>query len=202
MDDSNSSIRSLPTKMASLAALSSLPGSSQRADDSRQHQNDSITSSKEDFSLPSSFSPSIDDGGNDAMIIHGKEGSVSTLEVYSQDDAKSVNSEQQLALRIDKETKPHHHLLRLLKEMDLGDESSDSTKNEAVASLIGDFERDVTLIQQKIQNEKLLKNTAENPAPLPPGWIALECPDTLDIYYVNEATGDVSGLCTYVCVGC
>ncbi|KAK1738380.1 WW domain-containing protein [Skeletonema marinoi] len=174
--------------MASLAALSSPTGSSQRADDSR----DSVTSSKEDFSLPSSFSPSIDDGGNDAMIIHGKEGSVSTLEVYSQDDAKSVNSEQQLALRIDKETKPHHHLLRLLKEMDLGDESSDSTKNEAVASLIGDFERDVTLIQQKIQNEKLLKNTAENPAPLPPGWIALECPDTLDIYYVNEATGDTT----------
>ena len=134
---------------------------------------------------------------NTTMIIHGKEESVSTLDVYSHDDTKSVNSEQQLALRIDKETKPHHHLLRLLREMDLGDESSDPSKNEAVASLIGDFERDVTLIQQKIQNEKLPKNTAENenPAPLPPGWIALECPDTLDIYYANEETGEVS--CTY-----
>eukprot|EP00986_Skeletonema_menzelii_P002887 scaffold843_cov143-Skeletonema_menzelii.AAC.6 len=170
--------------MTSLAALSSPPAS--------QGANDSVASSKEDSSIPSSFSPSMDGGCHDTMIIHGKEGSVSTLEVYSQDDTQSVNSEQQLALRIDKETKPHHHLLRLLREMDLGDESSDPAKNEAVASLIGDFERDVTLIQQKIQNEKLLKNTAENPAPLPPGWIALECPDTLDIYYANEETGDTT----------
>lgn len=189
--------------MTSLAALSS--PASQGAEDSSHHLNDSVASSKEDSSIPSSFSPSMDsmDGGckDNTMIIHGKDESVSTLDVYSQDDTKSVNSEQQLALRIDKETKPHHHLLRLLREMDLGDESSDPTKNEAVESLIGDFERDVTLIQQKIQNEKLLKNTAENPPPLPPGWIALECPDTLDIYYANEETGDVSGLyCTYACV--
>lgn len=176
--------------MASLAALSS---HSQRSADSRHSQNDSVASSKEDSSSPSSVSPIVGDGGNDAMIIRGKEGSVSTLEAYTQDDA-SVNSEQQLALRIDKETKPHHHLLRLLKEMDLGDESNDPTKNEAVASLIGDFERDVTKIQQKIKNEKLLKNTAENPLPLPPGWIALECPDTMDIYYANEDTGEVSCL--------
>lgn len=181
--------------MASLAALSS---PSPRSADSRNNQNDSVASSKEDSSFPSSASPIVD-GGNDTMIIRGKEGSVSTLEAYTQDDA-SVNSEQQLALRIDKETKPHHHLLRLLKEMDLGDESSDPTKNEAVASLIGDFERDVTQIQQKIQNEKLLKNTAENPMPLPPGWIALECPDTMDIYYANEETGEVSALCTCACV--
>ncbi len=172
--------------MASLATLSS-----QRSADSSKNQNDSVASSKEDSSFPSSVSPIVDKGGNDAMIIRGKEGSVSTLEEYTQDDA-SVNSEQQLALRIDKETKPHHHLLRLLKEMELGDESSDPTKNEAVASLIGDFERDVTQIQQKIQNEKLLKNTAENPTPLPPGWIALECPDTMDIYYANQKTGEVS----------
>ncbi len=172
--------------MTSLAALSS-----QRSADSRHSQNDSVASSKETSSFPSSASPIVGDGFNDAMIIRGKEGSVSTQDSYTQDDA-SVNSEQQLVLRIDKETKPHHHLLRLLKEMDLGDESSDPTKNEAVASLIGDFERDVTQIQQKIQNEKLLKNTAENPTPLPPGWIALECPDTMDIYYANEETGEVS----------
>mmetsp|Transcript_15577 Transcript_15577/g.24167 ORF Transcript_15577/g.24167 Transcript_15577/m.24167 type:complete len:518 (+) Transcript_15577:144-1697(+) len=169
--------------MASLAALSS--GSSQRSADSRQNQS-------EDSSFLSSSSPNVDDGGNETMVIRGKEGSLSALDVYTQDDAKSVNSEQQLALRIDKETKPHHHLLRLLKEMDLGDESSDPTKNEAVASLIGDFERDVTQIQQQIQNEKLLKNTAENPVPLPPGWIALECPDTMDIYYANEETGETT----------
>jgi len=181
------SSRSYLAKMASLAALSS---PSPRSADSRNNQNDSVASSKEDSSFPSSASPIVD-GGNDTMIIRGKEGSVSTLEAYTQDDA-SVNSEQQLALRIDKETKPHHHLLRLLKEMDLGDESSDPTKNEAVASLIGDFERDVTQIQQKIQNEKLLKNTAENPMPLPPGWIALECPDTMDIYYANEETGETT----------
>ena len=189
--------------MTSLAALSSPPVSAQRVEDSSL-LNDSVASSsvKEDSSIPSSFSPSMDGSyNNNTMIIHGKEESVSTLDVYSHDDTKSVNSEQQLALRIDKETKPHHHLLRLLREMDLGDESSDPSKNEAVASLIGDFERDVTFIQQKIQNEKLLKNTAENenPAPLPPGWIALECPDTLDIYYANEETGEVS---FYVLVFC
>lgn len=176
--------------MTSLAALSSSPPSrsSQRGEDSRQ--NDS-SSNKEEFSLPSSCSPSID-GSKNAIIIRGKQQSVSTLEIYSQDGTESVNSEQQLALRIDKETKPHHHLLRLLKEMDPGDESSDPTKGEAVASLIGDFEADVEHIQQTIQNEKLLKDTAENPPPLLPGWIALECPDSGDVYYANEATGDVS----------
>jgi hypothetical protein len=187
--------------MASLAALSSLNKSPRRADDSRQ--SGSVSSSKEEFSLPSSFSPSMDDSKN-AIVIRGKQRSVSTLEIYSQDGVESVNSEQQLALRIDKETKPHHHLLRLLKEMDLGDESSDPTKGEAVASLIEDFEKDVTQIQQKIQNEKLLKDTAENPPPLPPGWIALECPDSGDIYYENEATGVVSSTCMlvdiYVCL--
>jgi hypothetical protein len=185
----------LQLEMASLEALSSFPKSSRRAVDSRQ--SDSEMSSKE-FSIPSSFAPSIEDSNN-VILIRGKQRSVSTLEIYSQDGEESVNSEQQLALRIDKETKPHHHLLRLLKEMELSDESSDPTKGEAVASLIEDFEKDVTLIQQKIQNEKLLKYTAENPPPLPPGWIALECPDSGDIYYENEETGVVSSTMMYAC---
>ena len=184
--------------MTSLTALSSFPGSSRRAGDSRH--NDSIGSSSKEFSLQSSLTPNTF-GSKNEMIIRGsgsgQQQSVSTLEIYNQDGAESVNSEQQLALRIDKETKPHHHLLRLLKEMDPGDETSDPTKGEAVASLIGDFERDVSLIQQKIENEKLLKDSAENTPPLPANWIALECPQTGDIYYANEETGDVSNM---ICV--
>ena len=173
-------------------ALSSPNTSSPEAEvNESQNQNNLIASSKEDFSLPSSFSPSMSGGSNkNVMVIQGN----------SQDSVTSVNSEQQLAMRIDKETKPHHHLLRLLKELDMdSEESSDPTKGEAVASLVSDFEKEVLQIERKIHNEKMLTNTAEN-TELPPGWIALECPDTLEIYYANEETGDVSGCFVWICV--
>jgi len=160
--------------MTSLASRSSFPRSSQKAKKSRHNK---------------SF------GSSKGILVRGEhQRDSSALEIFNQADEDSVNSEQQLALRMDKETRPHHHLLRLLKEMDVGDE----TKGEAVASLIGDFERDVTLIQRKIQNEKLLLDSAANPPPLPPGWVALEDPDSGDIYYANEATGYVSNNCVSI----
>ena len=107
-----------------------------------------------------------------------------------------ANSEDQLALRISKETKPMMHLLRLLKEMDDvsgGGSQAGDPKSKAVASLIGDFEKEVTLIEHRIKDENLIMN-GEQP-PLPPNWIALEDPDSGDIYYANEATGERVPLC-------
>ncbi|KAL9179415.1 hypothetical protein ACHAXT_008705 [Thalassiosira profunda] len=98
--------------------------------------------------------------------------------------------EDPVALKISQETKPMNHLLRLLKEMELpdgGGRASADPKGRARASLISDFEREVSLIEHRIKDEHLLTN-GELP-PLPPHWIALEDPDSGDVYYANEATG-------------
>lgn len=109
------------------------------------------------------------------------------------DQSSAANSEDRLALRISRETKPMMHLLNLLREME-GESfnASGSTigdaKVNARASLISDFEREVALIEHRIKDETLIMN-GEQP-PLPPDWIALEDPDSGDIYYANEASGE------------
>jgi hypothetical protein len=80
------------------------------------------------------------------------------------------------------------HLLRLLKEMEDHDNPDQDPKGRARASLISDFEDEVTLIEHRIKDENLIMK-GEQP-PLPPNWLALEDPGSGDIYYANEETGE------------
>lgn len=142
-----------------------------------------------------------DDHSGRMEVYSASEGSVQVLDqannsvVTTEEDASSMNTEDRLELRISKETKPMMHLLRMLKEIEDekaknngGSTNSGDPKSKAVASLISDFEKEVTLIEHRIKDESLIMN-GEQP-PLPPNWIALEDPDSGDIYYANEATGD------------
>jgi hypothetical protein len=144
------------------------------------------------LSLPSSF------GGSayTRKSVKKEDGAISvvTQDIVSvKSDTESVNTETQLALRVEKETKPMMHLVRLLKEMDPGAENNTDSKNNAIASLINEFEEEVVNIEQRIINPMLtngeegvddkLKQIMEG---LPPDWIALIDEDSGDVYYSNE----------------
>ena len=122
---------------------------------------------------------------------HGKNDRVGNAE----DDAAS---EDQLAARISKETETMMHLVRLLKEMDDGNGNyhagSGDPKGRALASLLHDFENEISMIEHRVKDEYLIMN-GEQP-PLPKNWIALEDPGSGDIYYANEETGKLR-LCMY-----
>jgi len=141
----------------------------------------------------------------------------------AQDDINNSSKEDQLTIRISKETKPMMHLLRMLKEMDTNDDTitnpsnsnnqlsinttNNNPKNKAISSLISDFEQEVTLIEHRIKDETKIVNYDDNGdnnnnsneqsstsltssiQPLPPNWIALEDPNSGDVYYANEVTG-------------
>jgi hypothetical protein len=82
------------------------------------------------------------------------------------------------------------HLLNLLKEMDGGDSSGKQSTNDAIASLISEFEEEVAIMEQRIRNP-LLTNGEEGGLlmeGLPRGWVALEDPDSGDVYYSNEVS--------------
>ena len=87
------------------------------------------------------------------------------------------------------------HLLKLLKEMDPDGEGGD-----AVNSLINEFEEEVVQIEHRIQNKNLTCDGSDNGddgsssqlQDLPPDWIALEDPDSGDVYYANEVTGETT----------
>lgn len=84
-----------------------------------------------------------------------------------------------------------HHLLRLLKDMEpatAANTTGHDPKDRARASLISDFEQEVQVIEHRMKDENMILN-GEQP-PLPPNWIALEDPDSGDVYYANEATGE------------
>lgn len=180
-----------------------------------REENSACSSYAGELSLPSSFAGSSRGSGGGAGSTVGIEssiesqmrpqdlGNIGAVEVYSgqgqvaagvdsavtsEDDG--VNSEDQLALQISKETKPMMHLLGLLKEIDNGSgNQSGDPKSKAVASLISDFEQELSLIEHKIKGEIMIMN-GEQP-PLPPNWIALEAnPGGGDIYYANEVTGE------------
>ena len=127
------------------------------------------------------------------------------ISANEQDDNSSLTSTDALALRISKETKPMHHLLRLLKDMEpatAANTTGHDPKDRARASLISDFEQEVQVIEHRMKDENMILN-GEQP-PLPPNWIALEDPDSGDVYYANEATGTYVMLFAYyslVCVG-
>lgn len=120
--------------------------------------------------------------------------SVVTQDIVSvKSDAESVNTETQLALRVEKETKPMMHLVKLLKEMDPGAENNSDSKNNAIASLIDEFEEEVVNIEQQIMNPMLTNGEDEGNdelqqimEELPPDWIALIDEDSGDVYYSNE----------------
>lgn len=174
------------------------------------------------FSLPSSFaSEGTSRNGESRAIVssldsqsHQMQGSI---ELYNQDNCKdlqtssflpteaiddgasasaSANSEDQLALQISKETKPMLHLLRLLKEMEDDGNLEQDPKGRARASLISDFEEEVTLIEHRIKGKHL--PIEEEQPPLPPNWLALEDPTSGDIYYANEKTGEIHAICLVV----
>jgi hypothetical protein len=105
-------------------------------------------------------------------------------------DSTSKGNGDELAVKISKETKPMLHLLRLLKEMDYGNDNevgNDDPKGRAVTSLIDDFKNEVSLIEHRIKDQYSIMNGVQ--PPLPPDWIALEDMHSGDIYYANEATG-------------
>ena len=124
-------------------------------------------------------------------------------EKEEEDDADSTD---QIALRISKETRPMMHLVRLLKEMDDGKGNyhagNTDPKGKALASLIHEFENEISLIEHRVKDEYLIMNgdqpqqqeqqelEQQQPPPLPPNWIALEDPASGDVYYANEATGE------------
>ena len=75
-------------------------------------------------------------------------------------------------------------------------------RNKAISSLISDFEQEVTLIEHRIKedetnlvnynnnsNEQSSTSVTSSIQPLPPNWIALEDPNSGDVYYANEVTG-------------
>jgi len=146
---------------------------------------------------------------------------VDSLQLAQDDNINNNSKEDQLTIRISKETKPMMHLLRMLKEMDTNDTDTTSSadnsnnqlsvnntnnnpKNKAISSLISDFEQEVTLIEHRIKDEtklvhyddnneqsstSLVSKASSSIQPLPPNWIALEDPNSDDVYYANEVTG-------------
>ena len=136
--------------------------------------------------------------GSRALVTHSqanglKNSSNTAMELYSSNNSQlsSVNEEEQLALRIEGETKSHNHLLRLLQEID--DENGNSSADpigQSIASLMNEFRHEANVIEHRIKDEHLLMN-GEQP-PLPPDWIALEDPGSGDIYYANEVTGETT----------
>lgn len=166
------------SKLATITSLSSMECSTSVVSASSQSQ---------EFSLPSSFG-----GGSKANDDQA-------IETYSQGNETSSqtddNSETQLALQVAKEVKPMLHLLKLLKEMDPDGEGGD-----AVNSLINEFEEEVVQIEHRIQNKNLICDGSDNGddgsssqlQDLPPDWIALEDPDSGDVYYANEVTGETT----------
>ena len=126
-----------------------------------------------------------------------------TTDGKENDDDDDADSKDQLAVQISKETQPMMHLIRLLKEMDDGKGNyhagSTDPRGRALASLIHDFENEVSLIEHRVKDEYLIMNGEQPPpqeeeeepfSPLPPNWIALEDPGSGDVYYANEATGE------------
>lgn len=179
---------SLPSSFASSTNGSSASrgGAGTTAVISDIHDNDSD-------SLVTRQLPSSQDGDSGRLEVYDNgQGQVSLTgggdTTVTSAEGSEANSEDQLALRISKETKPMMHLLRLLKDIDdrNGNEHADP-KSKAVASLISDFEQEVSLIEHRMKDENLIMN-GEHP-PLPPNWIALEDPDSGDVYFANEATG-------------
>eukprot|EP00804_Cyclotella_cryptica_P001489 CCRYP_003714-RD/>CCRYP_003714-RD protein AED:0.34 eAED:0.34 QI:140/0.66/0.85/1/0.66/0.42/7/1908/789 len=169
----------------------------------------SSSSSRAELSVPSSF------GGRAAQRALVKRGEDS---VTSQSEE---GSETQLALRVEKETRPVMHLLRLLKEMEgqnggghplltvsahtLGNLTGKS-KNNAIASLINEFEKEVTTIERRITNPNMICDEASSQEDsngtdssnsqiqlqeLPPDWIALEDPD-ITLRIVLQVTGETT----------
>ena len=110
-------------------------------------------------------------------------------------ETSSTNTETRLALRVEKETKPVLHLVKLLKEMDVDahhDNNNLTSKNEAIASLISELEEEAITIERRIvhpalcngeENENDMMRLGEE---LPRDWVALEDPESGDIYYSNE----------------
>ena len=85
-------------------------------------------------------------------------------EKEEEDDADSTD---QIALRISKETRPMMHLVRLLKEMDDGKGNyhagNTDPKGKALASLIQDFENEISLIEHRVKDEYLIMNGEQLP---------------------------------------
>ncbi len=119
-----------------------------------------------------------------------------TTKAEHDDDEDDSDNKDQLAVRISKETEPMMHLVRLLKEMDDGKgnyhAASTDFKGRALASLILDFENEISMIEHRVKDEYLIMNgeQPQDPPPLPPNWIELEDPGSGDVYYANEATGE------------
>lgn len=76
-----------------------------------------------------------------------------------------------------------------------------NSKNNAISSLIYEFEKEVATIERRITNPNMICDEASSQEDsngtrsndsqmqlqdLPPDWIALEDPDSGDIYYSNE----------------
>ena len=156
------------------------------------------SSSRAELSLPSSFGGSAYRNSSCALVKQ-EDGVVSVatqdiVSIKSDEGEDSINSDMQLALRVEKETKPMMHLVKLLKAMDMDGED---TKNDAITSLISEFEDEVTSIEQRIVNPMICNGEDDGEGSanegmkqlmqeLPPNWIALEDPDSGDIYYSNE----------------
>jgi len=110
-------------------------------------------------------------------------------------DEDDSDSKDQLTVLISKETEPMMHLVRLLKGMDGGKGNyhagSIDFKERALASLIHDFENEISMIEHRVKDKYSIIN-GEQPQdpPLPPNWVELEDPGSGDIYYANEATGE------------
>ncbi|EJK46801.1 hypothetical protein THAOC_34514 [Thalassiosira oceanica] len=155
-------------------------------------------STEDSMSHRSGSSRSHRSSGSRALVTHSQANGLKTssntaMELYSSNSSQfsSVNEEEQLALRIEGETKSHNHVLRLLQEID--DENGNSStdpKGQSIASLMNEFKHEANVIEHRIKDEHLLMN-GEQP-PLPPDWIALEDPGSGDIYYANEVTGETT----------
>ena len=154
--------------------------------------------STDNMSHRSGSSQSHRSSGSRALVARGQANGLKTssntaMELYSSNSSQfsGVNEEEQLALRIEGETKSHNHVLRLLQEID--DENGNSStdpKGQSIASLMNEFRHEANVIEHRIKDEHLLMN-GEQP-PLPPDWIALEDPGSGDIYYANEVTGETT----------
>ncbi|KAL3815820.1 hypothetical protein ACHAXA_009308 [Cyclostephanos tholiformis] len=136
----------------------------------------------------SSLSPRLQSFQNEMAVRNSQNGS--HWGSKGQIDSTSERDEDELTIKISKETKPMMHLLRLLKEnykngIEVG---SDDPKGRAVTSLINDFEKEVSSIEHRIKGQFSIMNGEQSP--LPPDWIALEDMHSGEIYYANEVTGD------------
>lgn len=148
---------------------------------------------------------------NEAESTVGGRGGVSVIE-------HAKNEELQLALDVEREVKPMRHLIGILQDMGFngkGGNGNGNGTNDAVSSLLRDFQSEVATIEQRLQigngGENLLLHGSgdggDGPSVpdddssttnddgsdgLPPGWITLEDPDSGDTYYANENTGETT----------